>query len=152
MVMQVLCVQVRCDNHLKPLAPHTVCKLHSDLLCLLRRDLILLKAQIPVIGLNPVRLVVLLLDRNELVTGGRDIAVDTLTEKFPFGFFFVLRIGENIFECLIFFGRVFGIGDLFRIGRIVDHLTEPFRYLPELAYCHFNPLFSGRRNSRSISA
>lgn len=150
--MQMLCIQVRCHNHLKPLAPHHVCKLYSNLLRLLRRDLIFLKAQITVIGLNPIRLVVLLLNRNKLVTGGRHIAVDTLAEKFPFGFFFVLRIGKNIFECLIFFLGVFGIGGLFRIGCIVDDLTEPFRYLPKLAYCNFSPLFSGRRNSRSISA
>ena len=107
--MQVLCVQMSGNNHLKPFAPHTVGKLHSDLLRLLRRDLIFLKAQIPVIGLNPIRFVVLLLDRNKLVTGSSDIAVDTLAEKFLLGFFFVLRISENIFKSLIFFGRVFGI-------------------------------------------
>lgn len=84
--MQMLCIQVCGYDYLKPLAPHTVGKLHSDLLCLLRRDLIFFKAQIPVICLNPVRLVVLLLDCDELVTGGRDIAVDTLAEKFPLGF------------------------------------------------------------------
>ena len=37
-------------------------------------------------------------------------------------------------------------------GRIVQYLTEPDAYLPKLCYCHFNPLFSGRRNSRSIAA
>ena len=61
-------------------------------------------------------------------------------------------IGKHIFERLIIFGRIFGVGGLFRIGRIVQYLTEPDAYLPKLCYCHFNPLFSGRRNSRSIAA
>ena len=100
--MQVLCVQVRCNDYLKTPAPHLVCKLHSNLLRLFRRDLVLLKAQIPVIGLNPVRLAVLLFDRNKLVTGGRDIAVDTFAEKFTLGFFLVLCIGKHIFQSLIF--------------------------------------------------
>ena len=134
------------------LAPHLSCKLHSDLLRLFGRDLVFLKAQIPVIRLNPVRLAELFLDGNELVTSHRHIAVDPVAEKLVFRFLLVLRIGKHIFERLIIFGRIFGVGGLFRIGRIVQYLTEPDAYLPKLCYCHFNPLFSGRRNSRSIAA
>ena len=152
MAVEMFGVQVGSDDHLKPLAPHLPCKLHSDLLRLFGRDLVFLKAQIPVIRLNPVRLAELFLNGNELVTSHRHIAVDPVAEKLVFCFFLVLRIGKHIFERLIIFGRIFGVGGLFRIGRIIQHLTEPDAYLPKLCYCHFNPLFSGRRNSRSIAA
>ena len=152
MAVEMFRVQMGSNDHLKPLAPHLSCKLHSDLLRLFGRDLVFLKAQIPVIRLNPVRLAELFLDGNELVTSHRHIAVDPVAEKLVFRFLLVLRIGKHIFERLIIFGRIFGVGGLFRIGRIVQYLTEPDAYLPKLCYCHFNPLFSGRRNSRSIAA
>ena len=126
--------------------------LEDDLLRLFGRDLVFLKAQIPVICLNPIRLAELLLDGNELVTSHSDIAVDPVAEKLVFCFLLVLCIGKHIFERLIIFGGIFGVGGLFRIGRIVQYLTEPDAYLPKLCYCHFRPLFSGRRNSRSIAA
>ena len=152
MAVEMFRIQMGSDDHLIPLAPHLCCKLHSDLLRLFRRDLVFLEAQIPVIRLNPVCLAELFLDGNELVTSHRHIAVDPVAEKLVFCFFLVLRIGKHIFERLIIFGRIFGVGGLFRIGRIIQHLTEPDAYLPKLCYCHFRPLFSGRKNSRSIAA
>ena len=152
MAVEMFGVQMGSDDHLIPLAPHLCRKLHSDLLRLFGRDLVFLKAQIPVIRLNPVCLAELFLDGNELVTSHRHIAVDPVAEKLVFRFLLVLRIGKHIFERLIIFGRIFGVGGLFRIGRIIQHLTEPDAYLPKLCYCHFRPLFSGRRNSRSIAA
>ena len=152
MAVEMFRVQMGSNDHLKPLAPHLCCELHSDLLRLFGRNLVFLKAQIPVICLNPVRLAELLLDGNELVTSHRHIAVDPVAEKLVFRFLLVLCVGKHIFERLIIFGRVFGVGGLFRIGRIVEYLTELDAYLPKLCYCHFNPLFSGRRNSRSIAA
>ena len=152
MAVEMFRVQMGSNDHLKPLAPHLPCKLHSDLLRLFGRDLVFLKAQIPVICLNPVRLAELLLYGNELVTSHRHIAVDTVAEKLVFRFLLVLCIGKHIFERLIIFERIFGVGGLFRIGRIVQYLTKPDAYLPKLCYCHFRPLFSGRRNSRSIAA
>ena len=152
MAVEMFGVQVGSDDHLKTLTPHLCRKLHSDLLCLFGCNLVFLETQIPVIRLNPVRLAELLLYCDELVTSHSDIAVDTVAEKLVFRFFFVLCIGKHIFERLIIFERIFGVGGLFRIGRIVQYLTEPDAYLPKLCYCHFNPLFSGRRNSRSIAA
>ena len=97
MAMQMFCIQVRCYHHLKTLSPHPACKLHSNLLRLLRRNLVFLKAQITVIGLYPVRLIVLLLNRDKLLTGGSYITVDTLTEKFLLRFLLVLCVGKDIF-------------------------------------------------------
>ena len=59
-----------CYNDLKSVAPHTLGKLCSDLLCQFGSDVrFVLKAQIPVIGLDTVTFVELLLDRYELVAG-----------------------------------------------------------------------------------
>ena len=44
MAVEMFRVQVGSDDHLKPLAPHLSCKLHSDLLRLFGRDLVFLKA------------------------------------------------------------------------------------------------------------
>ena len=150
--VEMFCIQVSGNNHLKSLAPHLSHKLHSNLLRLFRSDLVFLETQIPVICLNPTRLIELFLDGNELITSHIHIAVDTIAEKLVLRFFLVLRIGKHIFERLIIFGRIFGINCLFRISRIIEYLTEPDAYLPKFCYCHFRPLFSGRRNSRSIAA
>ena len=48
--VEMFCIQVSGNNYLKSLAPHLCCELHSDLLRLFGRDLVFLKAQIPVIG------------------------------------------------------------------------------------------------------
>ena len=75
--MQVLGVQVGCYHNLKSVAPHTLGKFRPDLLCQFGSDIrFVLKAQIPVIGLDTVAFVELLLDRYELVTGGSDITVN----------------------------------------------------------------------------
>ena len=66
MTMQVLRIQVCCHHNLKPLPPHLVCKLHSNLLRQLRRDVLLLKAQVAMIGLDSIGLIELLLDRDKL--------------------------------------------------------------------------------------
>lgn len=78
MAVQVLCVQMGCHNDLKSFPPHFIRKLHSDFLCHLRRYICFLETQISVIGLDTVCLLVLLLNRYELVTGNRYITVDTL--------------------------------------------------------------------------
>ena len=90
----------------------------------------------------------------DLDDGGYADSDESCCTKTPgvFCFLLVLCIGKHIFERLIIFGGIFGVGGLFRIGRIVQYLTEPDAYLPKLCYCHFRPLFSGRRNSRSIAA
>ena len=67
--MQVLGVQVGSNYNLKSVAPHTLGELCSDLLCQFGSDIrFVLKAQIPVIGLDTVAFVELLFDRYELVT------------------------------------------------------------------------------------
>ena len=68
--VKMLRIQMRCHKDLKPVAPHSFCERHTDLLCKLRRDVGFLEAEIAVVGLDAVRLVELLLDRNELLTGG----------------------------------------------------------------------------------
>ena len=68
--VQMLGVQVGRDKHLMPFAPNGIGKLHPDMLRQLRRDVGFLEAEIAVVGLDAVRLVELLLDRNELLTGG----------------------------------------------------------------------------------
>ena len=66
----MLGVQVRCYHDLKSLAPYTLGKFHSDLLRQFGIDIrFVLKAQIAVVGLDAARLIKLLLDRYELVTG-----------------------------------------------------------------------------------
>ena len=68
--VQMLGVQVGRDKHLMPFAPNGIGKLHPDMLCKLRRDVGFLEAEVAVVGLNAVRLVELLLDGDELLTGG----------------------------------------------------------------------------------
>ena len=102
--VEMFCIQVSGNNYLKSLAPHLCCELHSDLLRLFGCDLVFLKAQIPVICLNPTQFVELFFYGNKLITSHIHITVDTVAEKLVFRFFFVLRIGEYIFERLIIFG------------------------------------------------
>ena len=140
MAMQVLCVQVGCHNDLKSFTPHFICKFHSDFLCHLRRYICFLETQISVVGLDTFCLLVLFLNRYKLVTGNRHITVETLNIKFSLCFFFVLCISNNICKSLILFRRKLPFDicrSLFRIGRIVNDLTEPFCYRPQLCYCHF---------------
>ena len=125
MAMQVLCVQVGRNQNLKAFAPHLVCKLLPDSLRRLRRDVLFLEAEIPVIGLYAVLLCEPLLDGDELVTGSRGVAVDSLNEKLPFRFFLVLCVGNHITERLILFLGVNRRRSLFGIGGVVDDLSEP---------------------------
>ena len=151
--MQVLGVQVGCYHNLKSVAPHTLGKFRPDLLCQFGSDIrFVLKAQIPVIGLDTVAFVELLLDRYELVTGGRDITVNAAYIKLSLGLFLVLGVLQNIGKRLILLRRIFFCRRLFGIGRIVNHLVKAGCHFPYLAYCHFISLFSGRRNCRSTSA
>ena len=96
------------------------------------------------ICLNPVRLVELLLDGNELVTSHRHIAVDTVAEKLVFRFLLVLCIGKHIFERLIIFGRIFGVGGLFGIFCVVNRVVEPATHIPYLADRHYDDLRGSR--------
>ena len=66
----MLGVQVGRDKHLMPFAPNGISKLHPDMLRQLRRDVGFLEAEVAVVGLNAIRLVELLLDGDELLTGG----------------------------------------------------------------------------------
>ena len=99
--VKMLRIQMRCHKDLKPVAPHSSCERHTNLLCKLRGDVGFLKAEITVIGLDAIRLVELLFHRDELLTGSLRIAVDALTEQLPFCFLSVLCIGDYITECLI---------------------------------------------------
>ena len=140
MAVQVLCIQMGCHNNLKFFTPHFICKFHPDFLCHLRRYICFLETQISVVGLDTICLLVLFLNRYELVTGNRHITVDTLNIKFSLCFFFVLCISNNICKSLILFRRKLPFDicrSLFGIGRIVNDLTEPFCYRPQLCYCHF---------------
>ena len=152
--VQVLGIQMCRNNYLKAFAPNLFGKFHSDMLRHLRRNIGFLKAQISVIGLYALRLLVLLLDRYKLVTGNRHITVDSLHIKFPFRLFFVFRISQHIGKRLILLRRKMAFnlcGGFFRIGSIINNLTEPLRYRPQLGYCHFISLLSGRRKYRSTS-
>lgn len=126
MAMQVFGVQVCRHHDLITLSPNLVCKLHSDFLCKLRRDVLLLKTQVSVVGLYAVLFAVALLYGHELVTGSLRIAVDTLNIKLLLRFFLVLCVVNHISERLIL---CFGINNphrsLFGIGRIVNDLSEP---------------------------
>ena len=78
--VKMLRVQMRCHKDLKPVAPHSFCERHTDLLCKLRCDVGFLKAKITVIGLNAIRFIKLFFDGNKLLTGSLRITVDALTE------------------------------------------------------------------------
>ena len=66
--MQVLGVQVGCYHDLKSVAPHTLGKFRPDLLCQFGSDvLFVLKAQIPVIGLDTVAFVKLAVEALQLM-------------------------------------------------------------------------------------
>ena len=152
MTMQVLCVQVGCNHDLKSFTPYRLCKFHSDLLSKFRGDILFLKTEIPVIGLYAVRFPELLLNRYELVTGSRRIAVDTVNEKLTLRLFLVLCILKNISQRLILFGGVIICRRLFRVECIVNNLCKTDCNFPYLTYCHFISHLSGRRNCRSTSA
>lgn len=124
MAVQVLCVQMSSNHHLKSFAPHFVCKFHSDFLCKLRGYVLFLKAQVSVIGLNAVVFAVCFFtDINwSLAVAGLQLIPSTKTHA---RFFFVLCIAENITESLILFLGVNVCRRLFGIGGIVDYLTEP---------------------------
>ena len=125
MTMQVLCVQVGCNNNLKSFAPHFICKFHSDFLCNLRGDVLFLKTQVSVVGLYAFFFAVSFLNGHKLVSCGSGIAVDTLDKEFSFGFFFVLCVSKHITKSLILFLGINVCRCLFGIGGIVDYLTEP---------------------------
>ena len=152
MTMQVLCVQVGCNNDLKSFTPYSVGKFHSDLLSKVGRNIFFLKTQITVIGLYTIFFSILLFDCNELVTGSRWIAVDTINEELTLRLFLVLCILKNIRQRLILFGGVITCRRFFRIECVVDYLRKTDCNFPYLTYCHFISHLSGRRNCRSTSA
>ncbi len=94
-------IQVGSHNDLKPLTPNALGKLHTDLLGKLRSDILLLEAEITVISLYAVFFAILLLDHHKLFSCLGGVAVDTIHIEFPLGFFFVLRVREDIGERLI---------------------------------------------------
>ena len=78
--VKMLRIQMRGHKNLKPVAPHSFCERHTDLLCKLRCDVGFLKAEITVIGLDAIRLAELLFHRDELLTGSLRVTVDALTK------------------------------------------------------------------------
>ena len=56
MTVEVLCIEMSRYYNLIPLAPNTLGKFHTDLLCKLRCDVLILKTEIPMIGLYALRL------------------------------------------------------------------------------------------------
>ena len=152
MTMQVLCVQVGCNNDLKSFAPYSVGKFHSNLLSKVRGNIFFLKTEITVIGLYAIFFSVLLFNRYELVTGSRGVAVDTVNIELTLRLFLVLCILKNISQRLILFGSVITRRRLFRVESVVDNLGKTDCNFPYLTYCHFISHLSGRRNCRSTSA
>ena len=78
--VKMIRIQVSSYKNLKPVAPHSFCERHTDLLCKLRCDVGFFKAEITVICLDAIRLVELLFHRDELFTGSLRITVDALTK------------------------------------------------------------------------
>ena len=146
--VKMLRIQMRCHKDLKPVAPHSSCERHTNLLCKLRGDVGFLKAEITVIGLDAIRLVELLFHRDELLTGSLRVTVDALAEQLPFCFLSVLCIGDYITECLIIGVAVLRLGlcGFLRIGSVVENGRKANRDRPQLTYCHFRLLSPGRRN------
>ena len=64
--VQMFLVQMGADDDLKAVAPHLLCQFHADLMCKLRRDLLRLKALIPMPSDIAVRLTVALLGKDHL--------------------------------------------------------------------------------------
>ena len=110
------------DYHLIPLSPNSPCKLHTNLLRLFGGDILLLEAEITVIGLYAVCLSKSLFDLNKLLTGNRRITVDALNKKLMLGFLLVLCIGQYIGKSLILFVREFRIVGFIWIGGIVNNI------------------------------
>ena len=136
-------IQVSGHNDLKPLAPYTLSELHANLLGKLRGNVLLLEAEITVISLYAILLAILLLDHHKLFSCLGGVAVDTLHIEFPLGFFFVLRVRENISERLILLIGIIFLFCLVGIRSIIKHPLQRIADGPDFAYCHFTSLFSG---------
>ena len=122
--VQMCCIQMCRNNDLKTVAPYFIGKLHPNLLCKFRGNILFFKTQVAMIGLNTICFLILLFDCYELITSGRYITVDTINIKFPFRFLLIFGITEDICQCLILFFRINISRSLFRIDGIVNDLFQ----------------------------
>ena len=144
-VVQAFRVQMCRHDYLKPFSPHLLRQLHADLMGNLWCDLAMLEALEAVVADNLALVVPLGFCHHHLVPCGGRVAVYARDEKLPLGLVAVGGVLHHVAHRLQVCIRVFWVGGLFWVLRIVDGVVEPAFYIPYLADRHQPDIFLGTR-------
>ena len=145
MVMQALRIQMGRNNDLESVAPHLLCQLHTDFMCLLWRDLARLKTLEAVVTDNLAFIVPLMLGYHHLVPCRGRVTIYARDKKLLLGLVAVGGVLHHIAHRLQVGSAVFWVGGLFWILGVVDGVVEPALYVPDFADRHQTDIFLGTR-------